>query len=151
MREIQFRGERIDNGEWVYGNLIKMDSEGSQCFIFPFFEYASSRTCAHIVARGMIAVIPETVGQCTGLKDKKGKEIYEGDVVLAECNATMQTKRQIKTHKCKVVYSSDFHGWSFPIVDMPTEAPATSRATSYFRFGYKGDALEVIGNIHEGN
>jgi uncharacterized phage protein (TIGR01671 family) len=82
MREIKFRGKRVDNGEWVYGDLgfdgfrrpyIHNLDDGEQCF----------------------SVIPETVGQFTGLRDKNGREIYEGDIVdlgpLGDADVTMGT------------------------------------------------------------
>lgn len=66
MREIKFRGKRIDNGEWVYGGFYQ-DSDG-----FPFI-------IEHIENEGhfFVGVHPDTVGQFTGLLDKNGVEIYE--------------------------------------------------------------------------
>lgn len=67
-----FRGKRKDNGEWVEGDLIQWKNGNMQICLGVGLN-KKEKTLADI--------IPETIGQCTGLKDKNGKWIFEGYIL----------------------------------------------------------------------
>ena len=119
MREILFRGKRTDNGAWTWGYLFCVWERAYLCW-------------------GMInnmpvmeEVIPETVGQYTGLIDKNSKKIFEGDILqvsYSDGNNITEATGSVKfLNGCYIVDSTVFHNY---------------RLEEFF-------SLEKIGNVYD--
>ena len=129
MREISYRGRRVDNGEWAAGH------------------YLTKRTKDHGLQHmisvqdmwGFHEVDSETVGQYTGLKDRNDKEIFEGDILLCESNGIQHYEHRVV---CYDIFQTRYKA-----------VPPTAYHQNAGQGGWTGYELkyhnEVIGNIHE--
>ena len=114
-REIKFRAKALD-GPWEYGELHLKNCRHPHI---------------HTDARATIYIDPKTVGQFTGLHDKNGKEIYEGDIV-SDIKGKMKVNCELVDQT--EVLAVEYHGAAFNISHLSLVS---------------NDSVEVIGNIYD--
>ncbi len=137
MRQITFRGKRIDNGKWVYGNLIQI------------------RGRYHINAVNRNGqVVPDTIGQFTGLTDKEAHPIYEGDILefndCVDCSGYEYADAFDTVNRAVVGFADG----AFTLTKYRTgNADTEMREWAYkqhddFVYAIEHDAV-IVGNIHD--
>ncbi len=84
-----YRGKRIDNGEWIEGSLLKVTLDGKTAHLI--FGDNFRLVGNDVKALSHALVDPDTVGECTGITDKNGRLVFEGDIVRGEgvCDETI--------------------------------------------------------------
>lgn len=119
-REIKFRGKRLDNGEWVYGDLLHL----------VVGVYISNDNGCN-----MAQIDPDTVGMSTGLKDKKGKEIYCGDILAHNGVSFGYVVDGVRGYCFDVIYFPPGYEESWPLYGVVVK-------------DFNGD-VEIIGNVYD--
>lgn len=140
MREILFRGKREDNGEWVYGYYVKLpDAAGSVCFMHVPAGNPDEHNTAHYVA-------PKTVEQYTGLTDKNGNKIFEGDILSSDQYPYTSNDKQ--NYFAEVVWLDNCPAFGLYTFKAPK---SLVRGISEGCESIEDDLsdFEIIGNIHD--
>lgn len=127
-----FRGKNVETGEWVYGHLI----QGFRTYIVTaenmFYAVVS---IDYMASLRFVEVDPKTAGMATGLKDKAGREIFEGDVVCDSVGSGV------------VVWNDSTAGFSIEVKNCEYRFYAFNKGET--NRGIHLEETEVIGNIHE--
>lgn len=136
MREIKFRGKRLDNGEWIYGSLLVSHFKDDKKERYFITQFSGNYTFEH-------EVDPATVGQFTGLKDKSGREIWEGDIFKEDGSGIVRSVFRVPGGLAFEDNPVSF-GYDHRAPVYPYSSIAEMQSVSWL-----SQCCEVIGNIHD--
>lgn len=152
MREILFKAKRIDNGEWIIGNLVVSEDaeEGWKAIIIPTFDsniFTKGGAKGNLGFENWHRVDENTICQYTGLTDKNGNKIWENDVVRYQFDTddcifpNKDTKKRVGK-----IFFSDFRA-SFSVAMGRNGSKVINN--DLFKYVQNGNRVEVIGNIFD--
>lgn len=124
MRTIRFRGKSSRDGEWFFGNLYDKDTKGN----------------THIMSleRGCLVIDPDTVGEFTGLRDKNGRDIYEGDIYWRDPAKGWSSQAYCVEYCNGAWIGKDSDGGYLTLIEEDSDLISNQL-----------DYIEVVGNIHD--
>lgn len=126
MREIEFKAKRFEGGVWVYGHYCEL---AGRKYIIP--DYSQFRDIYDAdLENSFTEIIQETVCQWTGLFDKQGVKIFEGDILKTDDGDIVE----VRYEKIYASFGIWKKGWAF---------------LHYFHEAVEPQCCEVIGNIHD--
>lgn len=136
MREIKFRGKRLDNGEWIYGSLLVSHFKDDKKERYFITQFSGNYTFEH-------EVDPNTVGQFTGLRDKNGRDIWEGDIFKEDGSEIVRSVFRVPGGLAFEDNPVSF-GYDHRAPVYPYSSIAEMQSVSWL-----SQCCEVIGNIHD--
>lgn len=128
-REIKFRGKTKSDGLWEFGSLLIENDK--------YYIYGTDNNWWE--------VIPETIGQFTGLKDKNGKEVYDGDIIEVVNNLSEATKKNNHNTLVKFRDCAFVSAWQ----DLRFDGTYGEVYNHFGSYNTPVVTFEVIGNIHD--
>lgn len=121
-REILFRAKRKDNDQWIYGDILTFNGTGCEISDWDTIDYSR------------YDVNSETIGQFTGIKDKSGLKIFEGDIIKVDAYGIASVIFNTAMASFMILTKSKYNdGTNIHIGFEETEE----------------DEIEVVGNIHD--
>ncbi len=150
MREILFRGKRIDNGEWIAGFYNEVRHHDDNSHTHPFIMIPEKCVDNQQNLDFWAEVAPQTVGQFTGLTDKNGKRIFEGDLLNGFEYPFYRSEDNVHNYFAEIVWFDENCAFGLVTHKYPTsKVRGISAGNTDYIEEYDFSEWEVIGNIHD--